>query len=213
MTEIFKADLTRAIAVVDELYYEASLVARKHDLMIRANKKPARHSWTMVLELNGDEEQYHKRFSIGLSHEYGPPGTAMIWSVVTDLRDGTWKQDIRKGVPLDQLKENAREVLKEMDAWITANEGLDPIEQARLRAGTDYYWSYESDSNDYMTYTADLPDGWLGSIEGTDYDFEGHIYDQKLTEPVFEASGSSSHDLIKKIEAEYARLRSAVAVS
>lgn len=204
---IFTDDLRAVVAIAENVYDRASLIARKHGLPIRLNKKPdPDNDWTTVLELELNETEYRKGFNVTLSPKYTKPGTARIWSLVTDVKTGTWNQDIRDDVPLFALGQNIIEVLTKVDGWIAANDGLDPIECARQRDGTAYYWTHKSeDVSGLSTYEAEFGDSdWSGAITGDADFYEASLYDAAGNE-VFNHEGGEFKELALKLEAEFAK--------
>jgi hypothetical protein len=206
----FVNDFQAACTVVDRIYGPASYLARTHNLKIGTNRKlpkvigDADSSWVKVLEIEGTEPEYRIGFSIHLSPRHSLPGTAHVWSLVTDLKTGNYNQFIRDNVPLAALEETALEGLTAVDGWIKANGDLDPITEAKRRAGTAFYWSFNREKDGTYQYTANFNSSlWKGIVCG-----DGETYEGTLTAPdgtELAEEGENSLDLIKRIEDEYKR--------
>ncbi len=197
--------IAAAVAEVDKVFAKALRIARENSLAILVNTKssPKGEYWTKVLKLDGDQPEYRIGYSVTFAnqpHEDRKPGTAHIWMLVTDLKDGSWHRADRENIAIADLAVAIDETLTTFEQWIKDNEGLDPLEEARKQAGTAYYWEHHHEDG-WFEYTTDFPNGMSGQVQGSD-DFEGELLDAD-GEVLQTWQGDHSLELMLKVEAEY----------
>jgi hypothetical protein len=198
------ADLAILVDDVNAFMPRALELARRYDLTLRAPATPklVNDDWTMVLRLEGDHPEYRIGFSVAVSKTFKDPDKVNIWTCVTDLSTGTWKQH-NSQVPVDLAQLAIAECLTFFEDALFANEGIDPYEMAKKHAGTKYYWEFENDDG-FMTWTSDTV-GATGTVEGSDGEFEGNLHADD-GELLFSTNGKTSKSLIKKLEKAYDKL-------
>jgi hypothetical protein len=197
----FKQTLAKTCEIVGKVYDRASEIARRYELSIKTNRTPDRKGeWTVVLEMEGDQPEYSRGFSVHLSEKHSAPESARIWVSVQDLQTGRPRQFVRETVPLAKLESTLNKALAKFGEWLEANEGVDPIEAARERVGITFYWKYEREG-DISTFEADLDD-WFGTITGESGDFEGLLFD-KDGNTVYTLNGGLAKNLMLALEKEY----------
>ncbi len=184
----------------------ANVIARQHNLSIRTNSKTAKGSdWTSVLELDAEIKEYRIGFDVHLSRKFSKSGTARVWSLVQELSTGTWNQYIKENVPLAKLEVVINTGLTKFENWLKANDGLDPIDEARKQFGTAYYWDHNHDDG-YYEYTTDFNDSeWVGTVVGSDGDFEAEL-SNPAEEIVFTGTGETVKELTLAVEKAYKKL-------
>ena len=171
----FESDFAAAIQEVSHIRTMVDDLAEKYGLTIRRKTKlkPWKHPWprtVALLELESEEPEYRAQFQITLSEK-----GLRVWSLVTDLRTHQWQQDIREDVLVSMLAEVAAEVLANVDGWMAANEGIDPIEARKAEMGTAFYWRFSREDGMPM-YSTDFDGSDWGAEVFTEMD-EGSLSD------------------------------------
>ena len=193
-------DYATAKAIIDKFIPRIVKIAQKYKMSITFKNEST--------ELTSDWEEYRAGFRIMLNAS--EPLTVHFWSIVTDLKSGSRQQFIAEKITLNELETTLDEGITAVEAWLAANEGIDPLEMARQRAGTAYYWSYEysiapySDDG-YPIYSAEFQNEWSGEVTGCEGDYEASLYDQH-GHVQLQKSGEDSKQLMLAVEEAYKKI-------
>jgi len=215
LDKAFAESVQLAYNIVGEVFPKALSIASRHDLMIGTNRRlPTKTEefnapWVVVLTIdNDDRPEYRVGFSVHVSKRFSAPGTVRIWWGVTDLRSGDLRVATRENLPLGDLRVVLSAELTRFDLALQNNAGLDPLEEARKRQGTAYYWWFRREDGCSTFYTSfDRADDGLAIAEISDDDGDGGSWSGEFGDPPFQVTGTSAKDCMLQIEAEYERQR------
>ena len=195
--------INEANAIIDKFLPRIANLARKNGLNVffggPVDNQHDKHK--RLLEVRLCEHEYRRELQVTIKN-----GALRFWSLVTDLKDGTWQQHIVENITVSKFEANFDEGLTKVEAWIKENAQYNPKEQARIKAGTQYYWEY-SNNDDIATYNTEFENGWTGAV----YDCrDAHITDENGHEKycVIDHPADSAKELMLMVEAKYAELSS-----
>lgn len=191
-----------ALKIVDDVAYEPlRKIAKTHGLKLKQAKRPAKATtdWIALINVEGDDDDYRVGFSVHIGH-YGKPGTADIWYMVTDLKNGEEKASVHDNVPLPKLPKLLESSIADFEKRIEANGDIDPKEAKKKQLGLKYDWDWERDGDDY-TVTTDFDTN--GEIYAYIYTWGEAAFDIDGEETEFDYNSKGNNQTQKDMEAYY----------